>query len=359
MGHEVDCECGARAAEVILAKAYRIDIRKALDPLDPEDFLVIVDKLATAMSRATEQTEVAILNAALRALDVDWENLSETARDKVIEAAGRSLEKIPGRVIPALEHQLTITGPNMVTGARRGERARLGVTFRASIAVKMDATDRRIIEHAVRSQGLYVRDEYGRRREHFSRVAREVVAHGLEQGLGRDDIAADLQNRLGIEAGIARSRAYYQVIAGTFANRARTWGQLASYRDAGIERYRFEAVMDERTTEQCRYLNGKTFDVSRGIQLYQAVEESSDPEAVRDITPWVRVGRDENGRQIIFTETRDGDRTLIAEVTRSGVGSRDDAGEFARGKSAAALQEMGACMPPLHANCRSTIVADV
>ncbi len=53
---------------------------------------------------------------------------------------------------------------------------------------------------------------------------------------------------------------------------------------------------------------------------------------------------------------RGGTRTRIAEVTRSAMGTRDDAGDFTRGRNTAELMDMGVSFPPYHGLCRSTTV---
>lgn len=313
-----------------------------------------MERLRLSISLATESTEVEILTKAMGLLDVDWPNLTEEGRGRIVDAVAHAMQPIADRVIGPVESILTARGPDVVRGTRRAtsrQVARLG----ARVGISLTLEDQRIIDHLVRTQAHYVRDEYGRRREGFSRVAREVVADGLGKGLGRDEITNDLVERFGPMAGINRSRAYWNVIAGTYANRSRTWAQLASFEEAGIERYVFEAVLDERTTDQCAFLHGRVFEVGRAQQLYRDVEDSGDPESVVDTQPWIRAGRDESGNRILFTESRSGARTLVAEVVQSRVGQRDALGEFRNGRSTAELAEMGACTPPLHANCRSTI----
>jgi hypothetical protein len=71
------------------------------------------------------------------------------------------------------------------TDARRGQRLAIGAEF--------NAIDRRVIAHVTSSQGNFVRDEYGRRIEGFGEEARRIVATGLEEGLGRDDITQALE----------------------------------------------------------------------------------------------------------------------------------------------------------------------
>lgn len=353
------CCDGARAAEILLAKGFRVDVRKALDPLNDRDYLKIVARLSRALSRATADTEAPILNRALDNLDVDWPTLSSGQRRRIIEAVGESLFPIPRRVTPVVRQELTVTGTRVMEGTRRGARRRLSATLRTRIGTSLTAGDRRILDHMAKSQGLFVTDEYRRRRDDFGRQAKEIVSNGLERGLGRDEITDDLQRRFASVAGINRSRHYWNVIAATFANRSRVYSHLASMEEAGIERYVFEAVLDERTTEQCRFLHGMTFEVGAGLDRFRRVEEAEDPEQVKEIQPWLRVARDESGNKVLFWQDLAGNRTRVAEVVRSGVGTRDDTGTFRSAFSSRQLQDMGVSMPPLHGLCRSTVVSDV
>lgn len=354
-----DLGLGALAIEDVLRRAFRVDIAKALNPLDPADYDVIVARLQQAMTRATAGTEAAVLNAAVNALDVDWGNMTAEARARLIEATASTLSAVPARVIPPLTSTLTISGERIQRDTRARSRATMPVTFRSRIGVSLTAHDRAITEHAAESQAHYITDEWGRRRNEWSRVARGIVAQGLEDGLGRDEIAAILHARLGAEAGARASRSYYSVIASTYAARARSYAHLRSFEDAGIERYVFEAVMDERTTDQCACLNGRVFEVAASARIYDAIASDPDPESVRDRAPWVRSGAGPDGSRILYTETRDGTRTTIATVIESRVGQRDAPGRFGNVLGSRELQAVGACMPPLHAHCRSTIVADV
>lgn len=347
------CACGARHAE-ISAAALGVDLRKALDPTDPDDFDRIVGRLAAAMSRATRKTEAKILRAAINALDVDWPRLTSAQRSAVIRAARSTLNPLPAAVLPAVEERIRVVGPRTIRGVRRTVAADVGVAIGTSLSQR----DTRIVRHLVSSQAHFIRDEYGRRRVGFSAKARSIVANGLDQGLGRDDIATSLEAALGVEAGLRRSSQYWQVIAGVFANRSRTYAQLASYEEAGIARYVFEAVLDERTTEQCRFMHGRVFNVGAALRTYDDVA-ASEPEAVVDLQPWIRTGRNDDGERTLYVERRDGARTEIATVERSGVGTRDDQGEFRAHVNNTELEAMGAAQPPLHALCRSTIVPEV
>jgi SPP1 gp7 family putative phage head morphogenesis protein len=209
-----------------------------------------------------------------------------------------------------------------------------------------------VARHIVNAQGLFVRDEYGRRLDTFGREARQVVASGLERGLGRVDIAGELEAAARAEL-IDRAAFYWEVVASAFIGQGRSFAQVSSYAEAGIQRYRIEAVLDERTTHICRYLHGKTFAVADALQKFEQVERLENPEDIKQALPWVR-------------ERRDGDRLLltaagaaIADVTRSAMGIRDDVGEFRPRLAEAQLGDAGVGFPPFHGMCRSTTLAVV
>jgi hypothetical protein len=222
--------------------------------------------------------------------------------------------------------------------------------------VDFNALDRRIVDHLRTSQSTYVRDEYGRRHAAFGQRARGIVSDGLERGLGRVDIARDLEVAArNIIAG--RNSFYWEVVASSFIGQGRSFAQLSAYAEAGIERYRIEAVLDERTTEVCRFLHGKTFTVGSGLRTFERLEDH--PESLRDLAPWVREAVDsQTGHKVLFVE-QGGRRRAITEVTRSGFGSRDDRGEFGRSLTEQQLLDHGIGFPPYHALCRSSSIAVV
>jgi hypothetical protein len=203
-----------------------------------------------------------------------------------------------------------------------------------------------------RSEGIFVRDQYGRRRDELAQRAREVVSAGLEQGLGRDEIAAHLSAALGPLVG--RGKPYWEVVAMSFANRGRTFTQLAAFDDAGVERYRFDAILDEVTSHVCRFLHGRQFSVTRAMQRFDEVEQARDPEAIAELQPWMRVGSDGEGNQVLFYE-RSGRRRLVAQIDEPAVGRRDQVGRFSRSLTNEQLEAAGLTAPPLHGRCRSTL----
>ncbi len=345
------CSAAADAADELLRDVYRLDVAKALDPLDARDFLVIVQRLARALTGVSRDAEAAALRRALATLDVDWPNLSAVARDRVIHAARQALDGAVANVLPRVDQIFEVEAPNVVTRARAATVRRFGLRIGASTT----RTDERIAAFVRESEGNFIRDQYGRRRDELGQRARDIVASGLEQGLGRDDLAADLAAQLAPV--VSRGKPYWETVAMSFANRGRTYTQLAAFDEADIERFRFEAVLDEVTSQVCRFMHGREFSVERAMQRFDAVEQAGDPERIANIQPWMRVGADGDGNQVLFYE-RGGRRRVVAQVDEPAVGQVDQVGRYSRALTNDELEAAGVTVPPLHGRCRSTIVVE-
>jgi len=339
------------AADDLLRDVYRLDVAKALDPLDARDFLVIVQRLARALTGVSRDAEAAALRRALATLDVDWPNLSAAARDQLIQAARGAVGGLSDKVLPRVDQIFEIEARNVVTRARRTTVRRFGL----HIAASTTRTDERIAAFVRKSESNFVRDQFRRRSDELSQRARDIVAAGLEQGLGRDDIATDLS--AGLASIVNRGKPYWEVVAMSFANRARTYTQLATFEDAGVEHYRFDAILDEVTSHVCRFMHGRQFAVARAVQRFDNVESANAPEAIAELQPWMRVGSDPEGNQVLFYE-RGGRRRLVAQIDEPAVGQRDQVGRYSRALTNDQLEAAGLMTPPLHGRCRSTLVLE-
>jgi hypothetical protein len=342
------------AADELVARCLGLPIAKALDLSTRAGFDRAVAALAAQLRRATGRADVDAVRAAIAVLDVDWSRTRAADRRRLVAtalaAAGRATAVVPARIQVPLEGAAESVVAATRTHARRAQRLAIGA--------RLNELDRRVIAHVVSSQGNFVTNEYGRRIDHFGAEARRIVAAGLTQGLGRDDIAADLA-RAARAALVDRAPFYWEVVAAAFIGRGRSLGQMSSYAEAGIQRYRIEAVLDEATTHICRYLHGRTFAVADALRDFERVEQLEDPEDIKRITPWVRESLDrETGRTRLYVEGRKG-RTYLAEVERSARGARDDQGAFRALASDATLSAVGIGPPPYHGLCRTTVLAVV
>ena len=304
---------GAAAAEAILRQLGRADVAKALDPLNASDFLVIVDRLSRELQGVTGPAEAAAMKSAIERLDVDWRNLSPAGRSAVVRAAKQALTAVPNRVLPRLDHTFEARANGLMRESRKATVRRFGL----HIGTSLSETDERIARFVRESQANFIRDEYGRRQEAFSERARQIVARGLERGLGSEEIAGELVSSLPAE-GLLRSRNYWDVVSMAFANRARSSAQVSAFDEAGIERFRFDAILDAVTSRVCRFMHGRVFSVKRALDRMRQVEKLRDPERIRELQPFVQIGAAPEGHQILFYE-QGGRRHAIAQVDASNV----------------------------------------
>lgn len=342
---------GAEAAEELLAEVFRVDVSKALNPLDPGDFLRIVFRLQKALMGLTGPAEAAAMAAALDHLDVDYSTMNAAKTEAVMRAANKALAATPAKILPALNAVFTKTFTDIASGTM----AKSKETFSLDITSALSLEDKRVAKQAAKAQAHYVRDEYGKRADVASKKAREIVANGLKNGLGRVEIGGELEAAM-VSLNANRSRAYYNMVSSVYAGRSRQYASLRSYDEAGIDIYTFEAVLDEVTSAQCRFMHGRTFKVKADLGRYKAVAAAKDPEQVRFIQPWVNVGKDANGDEVLYLKKPDGTREELATITDDARGELDETGTFATKHTDASLQKLGCTCPPLHGNCRSTIV---
>ncbi|MDP1826641.1 MAG: phage minor head protein [Archangium sp.] len=333
-------------ADELLEQVLRLPVLKALDLGSPQGFDRASTLLAARLRRSAAPLEVDAVREAVAVLDVDWKQTTAAQRRRLVSealsAAGRSTSLIPRRIQVPLGDAATAVVSATRTHSRQVQELAIGARF--------NALDRRVARHIVNAQGLFVRDEYGRRLEAIGAEARRVVAAGLERGLGRDDIAADL-TAAARAALVERAPFYWEVVASSFIGQGRSFAQVSSYAEAGIHRYRIEAVLDERTTHICRYLHGKTFSVADALRKFDEVARLENPEDIKQALPWVRERLD--GGRLMLT----GAGVAIAEVTRSAMGVRDDVGEFRPQLPEGRLGDAGIGFPPFHGLCRTTTLA--
>lgn len=331
----------------------RVGIEKALNPLNKRDFLVIQRRVTLALRNAAAGAEAAAMRRALQMLDVDWTALSSAAQRRVLDAASKSFVPSAARILPRVQETLRLEAPKVVGATRSAAIARFALRIPSSLSLR----DRRVGEFVARSQSGFIRDELGRRRVAYSARARHVVSSALDRGLGRDEIAAELEEKM-MGTAAARSRGYWNVVAGSFAGHARSYAQVSAYAEADIKKYRFVAVMDEVTSEICRFMDGRVFEVQKAAQRMEAVERLEDPEEIKNVSPWATVRQGEEGEQYLAVD-KEGEEQRIATIEESAVGERDVQGEFSGEMDEDELEAAGVTVPPLHGNCRSTIVAEV
>lgn len=119
-------------------------------------------------------------------------------------------------------------------------------------------------------------------------VARIVLENAVERGLGRAEVGRMLKAALGER--FERSDAYWKGLAAHAVTRARAFGQVRSYLDAGVTHYEIMAMGDERTCPICREMDVRIVSVSAAAGQMERLVAAEDPEQVKQIAPWPKPG---------------------------------------------------------------------
>ena len=318
------------------------------DLLDDEAFVLRIKRIGRQLDLLARPRDKAAARKATKRLDVNWPKLTAAQRKEVIAQAEKDMAKGAAKYLPQVEAVFETQAPKIVANTRENMKSRI----RVRVSAKTATIDEKTAATVVREDSFYVRDGAGNHRAKLSAKARKIVASGLKLGLGNDEIGEKLAETM---QRLARPRSYWDMIASNFAARARNYTQMEVLEEAGIKEYRFSAVLDEATTAICRYMHGRTFSVKSAIKRIRQVQALEDPEDLDQVLGWVREGTDDDGHRHMYYE-RGGKKHAIARVTRP-TSERDDRGGFSHGLGTPALERAGIMMPPLHANCRSVVIA--
>ena len=348
-GHDCECAIGVIDDLLVGAGLGALVKRSQLDPLNGRDFVVLVERMARTLWRIAEPNETAAKSKALTELDLDWKALTVPQRNAAIEAAGRAMQATATGILPRLDLAFEAESVKIT----RGTKFRAVRRWELGIEQSLSTTDERIADAIRSSTTNYVTDAYGRRNEAFSEMAREVVARGVSQGLDRNAIGQQLHEKMG-GSDLARGKPYFTTVAAQFMARGRGDTLISTFSEARIAKFQWLSVMDERTTLPCRMLNGRVFSTSYAMATVERSIQLTRPEDISEARPMLQEGRDDEGQYVYYE--KNGSEHIVGRVVRSGVGNKDDAGEWSNVSPISALEGAGAATPPAHFRCRSTII---
>jgi hypothetical protein len=164
----------------------------------------------------------------------------------------------------------------------------------------------------------------------------EAIKDIAQQGLGRVEASEALStalesilSRAETPAGYrASTSSYFEGLAANVATNARASGQIRSFETLGVTTYVLVNPMDEKTSEICQHMDGKTFQVADASAQIAALRAATTPEEIKQTAPWLSY------QQILEISPNPGD-----------VGTEDSD----------ALASAGVLLPPFHFHCRTTV----
>lgn len=165
---------------------------------------------------------------------------------------------------------------------------------------ELNLPDIRAIDILTKHNCYWLGEHYGK---HISSKIAELTQNAIRDGLGRKELAKELQESLGSEVGEYN---YWDVTSSAALVRSRSFGCIAGMVEAGITEYEILAMGDERTCPICSEMDGRTFSVTETQKIIDNTLEIIDPEDFKQAMPWhseppVGIGKDEltaNGMSI-------------------------------------------------------------
>lgn len=263
-----------------------------------------------------------------RQLAGEWEGTADEVLDEILTALGTSSGVLTAaEVDQILASVAKAMGPE-VFAPRVADEIRAAMTEaynfgRITFAPtpKYNLVDVAAKDFLTHNQTYWIGEHYGA--EVGPRIAETVQQTIIEAGLGRQEAGNALKEIFDGEFG-PKSDAYWQGTAASAATRSRNMGHVESFVEGGFAEVEFVAVMDERTSDICRTMNGKVFRVEWVVQQRDALLAATTPEEARAVAPWPKTDKDSM--------------------------------ELLRSLTPAQLAASGILTPPVHFNCRSVLV---
>jgi len=347
------CDCctlqdGAEAADDLLEDVFRVPVEKALNPLHAVQFVTMIRRLSRSLRAKAGPIEQEVSEKAKELVDANWPELSASARDNKLQEVSDLMEGAAEREMPLI-YSVFDANASQIVGATR---KRVAEKFDLSISASLTDRDQTTSDNLRDTNTLFVRNNYLQVSSTLSEKARDIVASGLEKGFGREDISADLIEAMG---SAKRPDGYWNMIATVFSNRARNFTQIHAFQEAEILAYIWESVVDEVTSDQCRFLHGREFSIETVAKRIERVQAAEDPEDILNIMPWIRKGRNDDGDLSLYYKVGE-KRHEVCVIDETGEGESDKIGKYSNGMATEALAKAGLSLPPIHGSCRSTVI---
>lgn len=255
------------------------------DPLSPEALDDWIDGLTTSLTALADEEAIRMATLGLEALAFEWSTataFSWAAAEERLAGifANPSLELIGSQRI-VLSDQIIETMNR--TGAAMSRQPGVGV------GTGLRLPSRSAAEGLTRHHNFFVRDQYGRVSPGLAAQVRPIIEQGMRDGLGREAIARELG--ASVRGGL-QMRGYWETVASNAMTQSRSMGIVSSLQRAAIQWMRFEALLDDRTTEICIALHGGVFPVGGAVAAMERQLAAQTPEAFMEAAPMTYVSGD-------------------------------------------------------------------
>ncbi len=341
----------AKDDSLMMVSPVGVLIEKSLSPADPVDAKIISSRLAGQLRFAEREVLAPKLKKYLQRMKVDWTKLDDAGMARELRKVRTDLRKMMGPAASKLMPTWKMKVETSITSVFKATRKAVKDNLLPTVGVSLRQPDLRAVRAISEQNGWWMRDSLGRRSDALTKQAHGIVQDGLKKGLGRNEIGKSLQKGLP-KAWQAMGKRYFNTVAATAVSRSRSYSEVSGYIEVGIEALEVQAVLDERTTETCRALDGQIIETHIVSKQIVGAMNVPTPEGIKDASPFIKeTWNDKTGMKELRTANTA--NIKIAEVLRSGVGRADDRGKFNFSKTGNQLADANIGPPPYHFGCRS------
>ena len=200
---------------------------------------------------------------------------------------------------------------------------------RLAIEPSFSTVDQQAVDSIRESQLFWLKDHYD------ADTLEAIRGSGLDEILGSEgkDAALIVKAHADKAFGVGKfkaARGYFEAVAVNAATTSRVVASVMEMDKIGVTHYEIMNPMDERTSEICRFMNGKVIEVRTAVEMVNDLLAANTPDEVKAIHPW---------------HNNLADALKGAAVGVSGAKLTNQAG----------IREAGLALPPYHGRCRSTV----
>lgn len=341
-------QVGLAADGLPVFESIGVVLTEKANALTPAAFEAWVRGLSRKILEISRDDLNTMATQALSHLDLDFRGVSPNELDRALLGYRSALSSPSQTMLRVQQTEISQTMQRVLRSA--GLEAQRLPQVRQALGTGFTINDREVSRLLAKNHSFWVRDRYGAISDSMSSQARAIISSGVQRGLGPNEIAGELKRMTG--RGV-RQEHYYRTVAANQVARARSYSTGATYRAAGIEYYRIEAVLDDRTTHQCEFLHGKVLPVGPGIGNIERTLNDPNPQAVLANQPFII----DRGSRLTIPTPGGGERTVARIDQRStGAAASGPTAVFSRGMSSSDLVSAAVGFPPYHHNCRTTTV---
>lgn len=327
-------------------KALKVDVYKALDPLDQVDFLKLEARAVRSIQKAFKdltKQENEYLKQLISRIDPEVPATIE----EFVNFSKITLDSLPGKAASKLSPILTDIVLEMYMATRA---SKINDLFNKEILTtkgkinRFGTRDEQVVEMMNRNNRIFINEGVRATIDRFEVRSKKILSNALEQGVPRKQLAKQMNVAFG---STVNNEHYWNIVGSSYVNRSRNWANLEVFNELDIEEYEILAVLDERTSSVCRAMNGKRFSVQKQIKMLERATEAESLDEFTKKVPWLSTKKKEDG--IIEVGIRR-PRSFVTVLS----GKTLESAQFV--KPVKDLQGLGFGLPPFHGLCRTTVI---